>query len=121
MRPVKAYRVECLVVDFEGSDTKDMVVTLEHNKYLSVTVLDSKVMEIERDKFETHPINLKRQTLEDVNVLFSLPKDGNAYVDRQLRPDTELEAENKSLKYENERLKAALRLINAESGRVLGK
>lgn len=119
--PVKAHRMECLVIDFENQSTENTIITLQNNRHLHVKVLDTKTIEIESKSYDEHPLNKRATTNDQIRDMFTLPPDGRTYIDRPLRPDTELEAENKKLKYENEQLRAALRLINAESGRLLGK
>ena len=116
-----AYKAELLVIDFEGTSKEDVEQTLK-NSSLYPSVLSLVAREMPREEWtDDHFLNKTDKSLEQVRDFFKLPEDGRVYVDRPLRPDTELESENKLLKIENERLKAALRLINAESGRVLGK
>lgn len=120
--PIVAYRAELLIIDFEGSSCEDILHSLTNIKNLDPSVLTLVSREMPREEWtDDHWLNKREKSLDQVRDFFKLPEDGRTYVDRELRPDTELETENKKLKYENEQLRAALRLINAESGRVLGK
>lgn len=117
---VVAYRAEVIIVDFEGMTKEDVIDSLKNVRNLYPSVLSVTSREIE-DWTDDHFLNKKDKPVEQVRDFFKLPEDGRVYVDRKLVPETELETRNKELRIENERLKAALRLINAESGRVLGK
>lgn len=115
---IKVHRIEIIAVDTEG---EDISVLLDDLKNSGIRALSHQTLEVPYEQFDSHPLNKTATTVDEIRAHFTIPADGNVYVDRPMIPETELEKKNAELRIENERLRAAMRLINAESGRVLGK
>lgn len=103
-----AHRVELVILDFEHhgiSQFNDIIMNMTGGQILSHQTCAVPNYE------DSHTLNSRITTIEEKRKFFQIPDDGAVYVNREVKPDSELEALVKSLTAENEKLKLKLRRI----------
>jgi hypothetical protein len=121
MHKMKAHRVEFLLIDTEGYGLEDIISTMNNRCDCHIKKLDSQTLEIPSSEFEGHPLNKTATTIDEIRNHFTIPADGKKYVDRPLRPNTELESENEKLKAENAELKSVIRRLYGTAAEAIAK
>jgi hypothetical protein len=108
--PVQMFKVEAYVLYFNGETSKEEIkMDLENSEYFSVHV--KQMEETALIWNDEHPLNKTTASTEKYRSYFRLPDTGDIFVDRPMRPKTELELENEKLRNENEILKSKINSV----------
>lgn len=103
------HRLEVYILDFEKFGIKELIATLDNIDAFSFKVGDCQSTVIP-NWTDDHELNKRNCTLETQRKYFDIKQIG-PYVSIPLRPKTELEIENESLKKEIQTLKNKLERI----------
>lgn len=103
------HRLEVYVLDFEKYGIEDVCLNLSQIDGYIFKVAEHQTTTI-TNWTDDHELNKSKCTLETRRTYFNVKEVGN-YVDVPLRPKTELEIENESLKKEIQTLKNKLEKI----------
>ncbi len=107
---IKVHRLELTILDFEKYGAEDFITQIR-NRIEGSQVLSHQTCDIP-DYDDDHPLNSTRVTVEEKRKFFQPTDNGSVYVNREIKPDSELESLVKSLTEENRKLKAKLTRIN---------
>ncbi len=109
---IKAHRLELVVLDFDMYGVEEYIYNIRNQ--ICGQVISHQTCDIP-DYDDSHPLNSTQTKAEEKRKFFQIPEDGSLYVNREVKPDSELEALVKSLIEENNSLKAKLRNIANEA------
>ncbi len=101
--------MELVILDFDMYGVEEYIRIIQNQIWGQV--ISHQTCDIP-DYDDSHPLNSTISTVEEKRKFFKVPDDGSVYVNREVKPDSKLEALVKSLTVENRKLKSKLTRIN---------